>query len=184
MSASPANSGSIASISLTARSEGGATRKASLDASAKLHRNVGGGERAEAMGDEDDGPLGLSYSGRDGAAPIGKLRAIPVLLRDATRGRELGLPAALPMVGAGAAEAGNDEDVGIARAHVVSGAGPRRREFLRQCRNESFEKALLEGFEARRVRGMVGVVSGEPGLDLAQMPDFLAKKLVELRRKR
>jgi len=49
----------------------------------------------------------------DALCPIGELRAMPIFLRDDARGRQLRLPAALPMVRAGAAMAGNDEDIDI-----------------------------------------------------------------------
>ena len=78
---------------------------------------MGDCDTAERMGDDHDGP-GRGIDRRENARDPGVApRCVPIVLLDAARGRKIGLPARLPMVGSGIAEAGNDENICVGGAH-------------------------------------------------------------------
>jgi hypothetical protein len=70
------------------------------------------------MGHKNDRTRRARYVLDDAPPPGIKPGLIPIILNDAVHSRDFGFPAALPMVRPGAAEPGNDENIGIGAAHL------------------------------------------------------------------
>ena len=90
-----------------------------------LLRRVDGGDHAETMREQNDGLVGGIDRLGDPLRPVGEVGLFPIRLLDAARARKLRFPAALPMIGPGIAETGNDENVGVLRAHGIWAAKKR-----------------------------------------------------------
>ena len=89
------------------------------------------GAAAGRMGDDDDRLSRGAHGGDDAVCPAVAGRLVPVLLLDAAGGGQLGFPAALPMVGAGARPAGDDQDVGVGGFHRSGRSGFRAKPVAR-----------------------------------------------------
>jgi hypothetical protein len=96
---------------------GGGDEKGAGDLAQHVRSGVGDDDRADRVGDDHHGAGGLHDLGDQAGDPGGALGVLPVGLLDAAGGRELGLPARLPVVGARAAVARQDDNVDVCDLH-------------------------------------------------------------------